>query len=147
MRTKARRHQTNCDQSCCEGDKKPRILILSHLTSTYLIQRIHDLRKSSSDSSLNLRIMVEGGGCSGFQYKFSMDGGGPQSDDIVVEKDDAKVFIDPSSFDLLKGSTIDYKQELIRSSFAVVANPQSESACGCGSSFALKSFQSNPAVD
>lgn len=55
--------------------------------------------------------------------------------------------VDNSSFELVKGATVDYVQEMIRSSFAVVNNPQSESACGCGSSFAVKNFASNPASD
>jgi iron-sulfur cluster assembly accessory protein len=55
--------------------------------------------------------------------------------------------VDSSSYELIKGSTVDYAQEMIRSSFAVVNNPQSESACGCGSSFAVKNFSSNPALD
>jgi iron-sulfur cluster assembly accessory protein len=57
------------------------------------------------------------------------------------------VVIDTSSFDLVKGSTIDYVQEMMRSAFAVVNNPQSDSACGCGSSFAVKNFSDNPAID
>jgi iron-sulfur cluster assembly 2 len=71
----------------------------------------------------------------------------PGSEDIVVEKDGTKVVVDTSSLELIKGATIDYTQELIRSAFSVVNNPQSESACGCGSSFAVKNFQSNPALD
>jgi iron-sulfur cluster assembly accessory protein len=62
-------------------------------------------------------------------------------------KEGAKVVIDEASFDLVKGSTVDYVQEMIRSSFAVINNPQSESACGCGSSFAVKNFSANPALD
>jgi iron-sulfur cluster assembly accessory protein len=61
--------------------------------------------------------------------------------------DGCKVVIDSSSFDFIKGSTVDYVQEMVRSSFAVLNNPQSESACGCGSSFAVKNFASNPALD
>lgn len=65
----------------------------------------------------------------------------------VFERDGSRVVVDGGSFELIKGATIDYVQEMIRSSFAVVNNPQSESACGCGSSFAVKNFTSNPAID
>jgi iron-sulfur cluster assembly 2 len=57
------------------------------------------------------------------------------------------VIIDSGSFELIKGATVDYKEELIKSAFAIVNNPQSESACGCGSSFAAKNFSANPALD
>ena len=116
-----------------------------------------------------LRLYVDaGGGCSGFQYKFLLlseeeDGGGDSSnggdgeggedgtidpeEDVVFVRDGMRVVVDQTSLDLLRGSTIDYVSEMIRSSFAVVGNPQSESACGCGSSFAVKNFESNPAMD
>ena len=90
---------------------------------------------------------MEGGGCSGFQYKFSLDDLPADGDDVIVQRDGMRVVVDPSSLSLIKGSTIDFKQELIRSAFSVVANPNSESACGCGSSFAVKNFTSNPALD
>lgn len=65
----------------------------------------------------------------------------------VFERDGEKVVVDPDSFELVRGATVDYVQEMIKSSFAVVNNPQSESACGCGSSFAIKNFTANPAID
>ena len=58
-----------------------------------------------------------------------------------------EVVVDPSSLELIRGSTIDYTKELMKSAFVVSNNPQSESACGCGSSFAVKNFKVNPAVD
>lgn len=65
----------------------------------------------------------------------------------IFEKEGSKVVVDEGSFELIRGATVDFVQEMIRSSFAVVNNPQSESACGCGSSFAVKNFASNPALD
>jgi len=65
----------------------------------------------------------------------------------VFDKDGAKVLVDLSSFNFIKGATIDFQQELMKSAFVVMNNPNSESACGCGSSFAVKAFSSNPALD
>mmetsp|Transcript_14014 Transcript_14014/g.20955 ORF Transcript_14014/g.20955 Transcript_14014/m.20955 type:complete len:155 (+) Transcript_14014:99-563(+) len=111
-------------------------------------KRINELRKKSNNDGLILRLAVDGGGCSGFQYAFSMESDDTlSSDDKVFTKDGATVVVDESSFELVKGSTVDYEQELIKNAFAVVNNPQSESACGCGSSFALKAFSANPAID
>ena len=65
----------------------------------------------------------------------------------IFTKDGTQVVVDSGSYELIKGSTVDYMQEMIKSAFAVVNNPQSESACGCGSSFAVKNFSTNPALD
>lgn len=120
-------------------------------------KRIKQLRTQASNDNLVLRLAVEGGGCSGFQYIFKMEDYKPQEksqdpdDDPVEDKffdrDGSKVVVDSTSFELIKGATIDFKEELIRSAFAVENNPQSESACGCGSSFAAKNFAANPALD
>lgn len=84
-----------------------------------------------------LRLEVGGGeGCGGFTYKFDLDS--PQEDDILVRKDNATLVVDPASYQILDGSTIDYSQELIKQSFTVLDNPQAEMTCGCGTSFALK---------
>lgn len=94
---------------------------------------------------------MDAGGCSGFQYKFELtrDADEPveEGEDVVFETQNTRVVVDRASLDLMRGSTIDYVQEMIKSAFAVTSNPQSESACGCGSSFAVKNFESNPALD
>ncbi len=83
-----------------------------------------------------LRIGVIGGGCSGFQYTFNLDEGAPAEDDLVLERDGATVWIDAMSLEFLAGSEIDYVDELIGASFQI-KNPNAQSACGCGTSFAV----------
>lgn len=82
-----------------------------------------------------LRVSVEGGGCSGFQYKFDIDKASAP-DDFVIERNGAKVVIDPISLQYLAGSRIDYVNELIGASFKI-ENPNATASCGCGTSFAL----------
>jgi iron-sulfur cluster assembly accessory protein len=82
-----------------------------------------------------LRIAVEGGGCSGFQYDIQL-ALAPAADDLVVERDGARVFVDPVSAPFLAGSEIDYVQEIIGASFKV-KNPNAKTSCGCGVSFSV----------
>src|SRR5271154_7021628 len=82
-----------------------------------------------------LRVSVEGGGCSGFQYKFDTERT-KAADDIVIEKSGATVLIDPVSLNHMAGSEIDFVDDLIGSAFKV-HNPQATASCGCGTSFAL----------
>tara|TARA_B100001093_G_scaffold81955_1_gene73365 strand:+ start:157 stop:474 length:318 start_codon:yes stop_codon:yes gene_type:complete len=77
------------------------------------------------------RISVQGGGCSGFKYNFSFDKK-IEAEDIIFNK----TIIDKNSLDIIKGSIIDYKKELIGNSF-VIKNPQASSSCGCGLSFSV----------
>jgi len=86
---------------------------------------------STKDKGSFFRIAIKGGGCSGFQYDFSFDKE-PQGEDIKYQN----ILIDKTSADLLKGSKIDYVQELIGNSFKI-SNPQTKSSCGCGVSFSL----------
>eukprot|EP00075_Anas_platyrhynchos_P024292 XP_027313545.1 iron-sulfur cluster assembly 2 homolog, mitochondrial [Anas platyrhynchos] len=90
-----------------------------------------------AEGSEFLRLQVEGGGCSGFQYKFSLDTV-VNPDDRVFEQGGARVVVDVDSLAFVKGSMVDFSQELIRSSFQVVSNPQAEKGCSCGTSFSVK---------
>ena len=81
-----------------------------------------------------LRIAVEGGGCSGFQYEISL--GNPTEEDLVIEGDGEKVIIDAASLPFLENAIIDYADELIGARF-VIENPNATSSCGCGTSFSI----------
>lgn len=94
------------------------------------------LREICIDNSF-LRVSVEGGGCSGFQYKFDLDKN-IHEDDISFGVAGAKVVIDKSSFEFCQGSIIDYHIELIRAGFRIVGNPKADHGCSCGSSFSIK---------
>ena len=82
-----------------------------------------------------LRVSVEGGGCSGFQYKFDLVQD-RQNDDLAIEKGGVTVLVDPVSVTYMEGSEIDYVTDLIGASFQV-KNPNATASCGCGTSFSL----------
>jgi iron-sulfur cluster assembly accessory protein len=83
----------------------------------------------------SLRVAVLGGGCSGFQYEFTLEEGG-EADDQVIEKDGMKVLIDPASAPFLANSVVEFKDELIGARFTI-DNPNATSTCGCGTSFSM----------
>jgi iron-sulfur cluster assembly accessory protein len=97
-------------------------------------RRISEILKGEPAGSM-LRVSVEGGGCSGFQYKFDMDRS-KAADDFVIARDGATVLIDPVSLQYMAGSEIDFVDDLIGASFKV-HNPNAKASCGCGTSFAL----------
>ncbi len=82
-----------------------------------------------------LRVAVEGGGCSGFQYRFGVERASAP-DDLIIERAGARVVIDPVSLQYLAGSEIDFADELIGAAFKI-ENPNATASCGCGTSFAL----------
>lgn len=81
-----------------------------------------------------LRVAVEGGGCSGFQYEIELDT--PKADDLVLEGSGEKVVVDAISLPFLGGAVIDFSEELIGARF-VIENPNATSSCGCGTSFSM----------
>jgi iron-sulfur cluster assembly accessory protein len=97
-------------------------------------RRIAKILASEADKNA-LRISVEGGGCSGFSYKFDLTGE-RLDDDIVIERDNARVFIDQMSLVYMEGSEIDFVDNLLGQSFQI-KNPNAVASCGCGTSFAI----------
>ena len=95
----------------------------------------HIAKVISQDRGNYFRISVLGGGCAGFQYKFDFDNS-KNKDDIIFKTEKVEVVIDNISLNLIKGSKIDYVNELIGSSFKIT-NPQASSSCGCGTSFSI----------
>lgn len=99
-------------------------------------EKIKDLYIDENDPNIKgLRVFVQGGGCSGFQYGFTWDSE-LNEDDFVIEKGEIKVLVDAMSMQYLTGATIDFKEELMGSNF-VINNPNATNKCGCGSSFAV----------
>ncbi len=97
-------------------------------------QRIVEIATKSHQPA-TLRIAVNGGGCSGFQYDFSLSDA-READDVTVEKDGATLLVDSISLVHMAGSTVDFVDDLMGQSFRV-ANPLAKSSCGCGTSFSL----------
>jgi iron-sulfur cluster insertion protein len=97
-------------------------------------QRLLDLSQAEGRTVM-LRVAVEGGGCSGFQYQMDLVEAA-EDDDVKVERDGAAALIDPVSLELLLGSEIDFIDELAGAQFRV-RNPNAKSSCGCGVSFSI----------
>lgn len=112
--------------------KTPYIKDMINLSET-AVARIHALTDTGDFAGQMLRLAVNPGGCSGFEYAFSFDTK-TNDDDIVFEKNGAKLVIDTASHDLLDGSTLNYIDNLMGAMF-VVENPNAASGCGCGNSF------------
>jgi iron-sulfur cluster assembly accessory protein len=110
------------------------LLIANVIVTERAARRIGEILRQEPAGTM-LRVSVEGGGCSGFQYKFDTERA-KADDDIVIEREGATVLIDPVSLSYMAGSEIDFVDDLIGSSFKV-NNPKATASCGCGTSFAL----------
>ena len=97
--------------------------------------KIKDILLEENNPQLSLRTFVQGGGYSGFSYGFTLDDE-VNEDDFAVSLDEFKVIVDAMSMQYLQGAVIDYKEELMGSSF-VIKNPNATTTCGCGSSFGV----------
>lgn len=96
-------------------------------------QRLAEIN-DGADAPQALRVAVEGGGCSGFQYDIRLDA--PAEDDLVLEGNGQRVLVDPVSLPFLAGAVIDFADELIGARFTI-ENPNAASSCGCGTSFSI----------
>lgn len=104
--------------------------------------KIKDIIAEENNPKIKLRTFVQGGGCSGMSYGFTLDEE-QNEDDFVIDDTDGLVLVDSISMQYLNGSTINYKDDLMGSNF-VVSNPNAETSCGCGSSFSVSDgFESN----
>jgi iron-sulfur cluster assembly 2 len=102
------------------------------------VERLKQLQHQAGGRPVFLRLSVEGGGCSGFQYEFSIDEQGPREGDNIYAAGECSVLCDDVSLEFLRGSTIDFESDLMRSAFIIAENPNAQSSCGCGSSFAAR---------
>jgi iron-sulfur cluster insertion protein len=98
-------------------------------------KRIAEILREDGNPKMMLRIAVSGGGCSGFQYGFTLDDT-RNDDDIVVQRDGVTVLVDSTSVEFMKGAEVDFVEDMIGASFQI-KNPNATSKCGCGSSFAV----------
>ena len=98
-------------------------------------EKIRDILAEENNPSLKLRVFVQGGGCSGFSYGFTLDEA-QNEDDFDFEYDGVKVLVDAMSMQYLQGANIRYDEDLMSASFKI-DNPQAVSTCGCGASFAV----------
>jgi len=99
------------------------------------VTRVKQLLSTKNNAELMLRVYIQGGGCSGFQYGFQFDEN-QREDDIAIEHKGIKVVVDMLSLQYLSGAEIDYKDDLMGSRF-LVNNPNAAATCGCGSSFSI----------
>lgn len=99
------------------------------------IEKIGEILAEENDPNIKLRTFVQGGGCAGFSYGFTLEDQ-INEDDFVIEKGNVTVVVDVMSMQYLTGAVIDYKDDLMGASF-VVENPNAQSTCGCGSSFSV----------
>ena len=98
-------------------------------------RRIRKVAEAEGNPALGLRISVSGGGCSGFQYSFTLDET-ETADDVVIARDGARVLIDTISLEYIRGAEIDFVEDLSGAGFQI-RNPLASSSCGCGNSFAI----------
>ena len=99
------------------------------------VKRVKSIIEGENNPAIKLRIFVQGGGCSGMSYGFTLDEE-QSDDDFEVDADGVTALVDAASMQYLQGATIDFKETMTSSQF-IIANPNATAQCGCGSSFAI----------
>lgn len=97
--------------------------------------KVRELIAEEGNAALKLRVYIQGGGCSGFQYGFEFDEG-RNEDDLAIVTEGVTLLVDPLSLQYLVGATVDYSESLSGAQF-VIRNPNAKTTCGCGSSFTV----------
>ena len=97
--------------------------------------KVSTILKEENDPTASLRVFVQGGGCSGMSYGFTLETE-QNEDDFVIEQQGIKYLVDAMSMQYLQGATIDYKEDFEGANF-VISNPNAQTSCGCGSSFSV----------
>ena len=108
-------------------------------------EKVKELMAEDPDESLVLRVAIQGGGCSGFQYGLGFDSGAVD-DDVVTEQHGVTVVVDPHSAPYLKGAVVDFLSGLQESGFKI-DNPNAQASCGCGHSFTVEEGEAAPATE
>ena len=122
-------HEMHLDEELVVGAPEGVVLALTDVA----VERVKAVLEREGVQDGGLRVAIVGGGCSGFQYNLSLDDS-PREDDIVIEQDGVKLFLDPISQQYVYGTVIDYVNGLHGAGFKFV-NPNATRTCGCGSSF------------
>lgn len=100
------------------------------------VVKLKEILAEEQDPKMKVRMFVQGGGCSGFQYGFTLDDQGAQEDDFVIEKDGVELLVDAMSSQYVQGAEVDWKEDAMGAQFAI-RNPNAQTTCGCGSSFSV----------
>ena len=100
------------------------------------VKKIREIIAEEEDPNLKVRMFIQGGGCSGMQYGFTLEENGAQEDDFVVEKDGVEILVDALSSQYVQGAEVDWQETVQGSQFAI-SNPNAQTSCGCGSSFSV----------
>ena len=98
--------------------------------------RINQIKAQERKADLRFRVAVKGGGCSGFQYEYTLDESAPAATDTIIKKEGAELVVDDVSLGILRGSTLDFAEDLASAGFEI-KNPNATAKCGCGNSFSV----------